>query len=297
MQENKNINDKILKKINDFVKKLSFNIKADTEEIKDFEDEMTSNLISSFNDLANEGYTNEEALKLTFSKFGDTDYLRNELNELYNTKKVYAKIILKATIITVFVGMLLFFSSIIYNAKIMPLIVENSFKTISEHIRQEEDIQSNEIKNRVKQIVKSNYAITAVVIDYTDEYAYHNNIDNRNIYNYPENLNLSDKDGFYWGLGYGENNLLIFTNTFYSNRSNYSLSDLNYNVSLQIKMVDTKFLLLIVIIIYWIMFFVWSSLTIHFNKENKLWIVLVAFTNIIGYALYYFYKNQSKYNI
>ena len=294
MQENKKTNDKVLNKINNFVKKLSSSINADTEEIKDFEDEMTSNLISSFNDLTNEGYSNQEALKLTFSKFGDTDYLRNELNELYNTKKVYAKTILKATIITVFVGMLLFFSSIIYNAKIVPLIVEDSFKTINEHIRQKEDIQSNEFKDKLKQIVKSNYAITAVVIEYTYEYAHYNNIDNRSIYNYPENLSLLDKNGLYWGLDFEEKNLFVFSNIFYSNSSNYSLSNLNYNVSLIIRIIDTKFLLFTVLLIYWVMFLIWSSLSIHFNKENKLWILMIALTNIIGYALYYFYKNQSK---
>ena len=45
---------------------------------------------------------------------------------------------------------------------------------------------------------------------------------------------------------------------------------------------------------YWIMFAIWASMNILYDKKDKLWIVLVAFTNIIGYGFYKFYHCKLK---
>lgn len=284
MDKNIKTSPVVMKKIDSFVKKLSYNLDETAEEIKDFEEEMTSNLVSSFSELVDEGYSDDEALKLAFTKFGDTNYLRSELSKLYNIKNVYAKKLLKSSIIVGLISLLLFVSFVMWNSKIVPWIAEDTFKTIKNSLNEEADIHTEDFIKSMNDKVKNNIAIDAMTLEYSEDYTLNQAVKDRIIYKFPNDLELD-----HWGLNIEKQNFFMFSDIFYSNRGKYDLSDLNYNVALRINTLDHEFFRLaeILLVAYWVMFLIWSSLDIYLNDKHKLWIVLIALTNVVGYGIYY----------
>lgn len=283
---NKEIKPHITNEIDNFVKKLSRNIDADSIEINEFEEEMKSNLLCSFTDLLNEGYSESEALSIAFSKFGHIDYLKNDLRKLYNLKSIFSKILLRTTIVIGVISAVLFTTFFAWNFLFIPWHAENTFGDIKTEVEKTDDINDKEFKESIKSIVDRNPAIYSIAIMEIEGTSPDDDPTYKLLYRYP--IPQSDD---YWKSDVGKESFFIFKDEYYSSKSGFDLSGLNYHATLSLRNLDYNFLALaqILLAVYWTLFSVWGALKIYLSDDDKnLWILLFALTNIVGYMIYRF---------
>mgnify|MGYP000872401275 CR=1 FL=1 len=107
MNKDISISSKLEKKISKYINRLSLNIEGTEEDRREFREEMKINFLLSIKELLKEGYTEAEAEKLTFNKFGDINSLESDIIDyklggvyvMSNVFRFIAKIIAVAIII------------------------------------------------------------------------------------------------------------------------------------------------------------------------------------------------------
>lgn len=280
---NNEINPNIIKEINNFVKKLTRNLDVDDLEITEFEEEMTSNIICSYTDLIDEGYSEHEALSIAFSRFGHSDYLKNDLRKLYNFKSIFSKNLLRITITAGTICTLVFAIFFVWNSIAIPGIANNTFETVKTELEKFENIENTDLQDKLQDIVENNIAIFSLGVNKIENYTPSGHSDSSLVYRYP----AAESEDYWWDdVGY--ESFFIFKDVFYSNKSDFDLSELDLNVTLSLRRLDYNFFAIgeILLAIYWTMFAIWGALEVYFSDDNKSWIILFVLTNVIGYLIY-----------
>lgn len=292
-----NISQNILNHIDDFIRKLSKKIDERPDKIKDFQDEMKSNLICSIQELISQGYHEKDAFNIAVSRFGDIDILNDELKHLYHVKSIFAKRLLNFTVIIGILGMLIFFGGSLWNNGISSVIASRKNLTldtfISRNVGSVDSPVTDTIKQKLITEVEKNIYISAAAVQIrvvtvgtnrlnVEEYDY--------IYMYPSNTQTEKFKNVYYDSS-------IFTN----NRPYYTIIKIpNSNKELLVCLLFTTVnrdlipIGLGLLLLYWILFTVWSSLNVLYNKRSPFWIVTFAIFNVIGYCFYYAVYSHSR---
>ena len=283
------INEILLQKVDKYIDKLAFNLNENKDELNDFKEEMKSNLISSITELIQQGKSEQDAYQIAIDRFGKVEHLEKELNSLYNIKKVFIKwlLLLAITIGIIGIGVLIF-AEVINVGKINGVTSNDIKNIVLKNIGNEDNFITDNMKKELELKVNQSKNITALGITIGDQ-----NVDKlkRNyIYVYPTNTtydyygNIATVKGFFnksFSMGYK----FKIPNTDKTMNIDINLTQINYvlyNVSYSL------------FLIYWVLFSVWASINIIYSRRNKLWIILVCLTNLLGYAFYKLYVNYRK---
>jgi hypothetical protein len=285
-----NISETTLNRIDKYLRKLSKKIDGKTGEIKDFKEEMKTNLICSIQELISQGYTEREALDIAISRFGEIEGLEQEINHLYQVKTVFAKGLLNLTVIIGVIGIAMFLGGLIWNNGLSDVLKAKALNTITSF--GDGSINEN-LKQEVKDRVDNVFGIKAIGIQAADAEggAYRLNLDSRGFdYVYPANTDFNKFIKV-------DENQRFFT---YDNPKGITVRIPNTTKYMHIVALQPKFntrfshTAEILLAAYWILFIIWSGLNVLYNKRSLFWIAIFAVCNVIGYCFYYAVYSNSK---
>jgi len=300
MDKNLINNEMLLNKVNKYIDKVTYKLDKNTEEVTDYIEEMKSNIISSIQDLTVEGYNDENAFNTAIERFGNIGTIQNELNHFYKTKKFIGKSLLIIAIISLVIGVTLYTISLSYDKHIQSIYYRTLLAPLTNKVGTLEEPITVEMEDTLKSIVNNNsfiesgaLYITKIDAPMDDIYRYGapppyiKHKDFKFNYLYPSNDTTKQSNYFS-----KDTTSLIFK---YYTDDNLGFQAFNgQNIIIQpvykIKSVSNIFYQLCgaLILVYWITFTIWAGMNILYSRKNKLWVVLVIFTNILGYLLYEF---------
>ena len=273
-----------MKKINDFVNKLSYGFLTAPSEIKDFKEEIKSNLLISIKELIADGYKEEEALSISISRLGDVDELKYEMKHIYNIKRIFEKWLLKVAIFLGVLGIILHVGGFYWEQYLRRMEVNNIFDIVHSNIGTIDNPVTEEMEGKLEMAFKSSMLVDSIGIE---------KMVNENkpeyCYLYPKNTKVKDnqtelKDNFLFKQAHW-NDVYRIPNT----------NDFIF-ISLTTNWFSDGFYIIakVLLILYWILFAVWASVEVMYNGKNKGWIVLFLFLNFIGYFIYKIVERITK---
>jgi hypothetical protein len=282
-----NISRKALEKIEKYICSLTYRLDQETEEVKDFKEELKSNLISSAKELIKSGYSEEKSLSLSINRLGDTNVIQTELSRLYKTKKYIGKSMLRFSILTFVIGMILISLSfwndfIAYNKDF--IVADN---ILNNNIGSPSDPITDNMRNQLKSLVDKSWSVSASALY----------ISKTNVPSEP----FIDSNTYQYEFLY-PNTIKTQSNIYFINRPNGLLqryfihhiyvvipnSDMTLNLLINIKLFGMGYYILTLgfFLAFWITFAIWASKNVFYERKSRLWIILFIFTNVIGFALY-----------
>jgi len=277
-----------MKKINGFVSKLSRGYLSTPSEMKDFKEEIKSNLLISVKELIAEGYEEKEALNISISRLGDINQLKYEMNHLYNLKRIFEKWLLKVAIFLGVLGVILHLGGFLWEQYLRRMEVTNVFDIVHKNIGTFEQPVTKEMEDQLEMTFKGTVLVKAIGIqkevnEYKPKYCYI----------YPKDAMVDDdqqifvKDNFFFVQAHWNDRYTIpnTKDAVFISLTTYWFSDGFY--------IFAKTLL----ILYWILFALWASVEVLYNEKNKKWIILFFIFNFIGYAIYKIVDSISKKSI
>jgi hypothetical protein len=283
MMEKGNISQDFLNQIDKHIKKLSNRIVGKPNEVKDFKEEMKANLISSVQELINQGYEEWEALDIAISRFGEIDVLEDEFEHLYHKNTTSTKWLLTLTIAVGILGILLFFGGTIWNNGMSSVIASrkllalNTF--ISRNVGSSDNPVTEKIKQKLKAEVDNNIFINGATVQIRDT---------------SNSANWENRD---YAFIYPNSITQTFARSQYSRDAIYNLhgTTINYNegkkemyitLFFRVFSLNSIHMGLALIVLYWILFTIWASLDVLHHRRIKFWVIAFFMFNIFGYSWY-----------
>lgn len=295
------INEKIVRKVNRFVDKLTYNLDKNAEDVIDFIQETKSNMLYGIQDLMQEGHSEEDAFTIAVNRFGDLEALRYELNHLYKVNKIIRKSLLKIAIVVLVIGSVLSIAGITYDRHIQSIYYKTILTPLYSKAGSENNPVSDDLKSTVKSIIDNNSFLEAGGI-YTSKIEKLS--DGNYMYGstepYIKDINFKFNYVYLTKKQTNENKYfadnvegLLFnhkTDEVYFRASSNNNSDVVINIAYKVKLISSWYYLICkaLILAYWIIFAVWGGMNILYESEskNKFWIIVVTITNIFGYLAY-----------
>lgn len=271
MSSNGNLSNNLYIKIEKFIKKLSCNLSEDKEIIKDFEDEMKINLESSICELVNDGYDEEKAFKIATKRFGDLREIENELTEVFNTERKFAKILFIGAIIFLLVALGSFTSYKFIDNKFKFIVPEDLKNSIESKIKDNKSVSNEEIDDLLKKYKKQ---FRYVAIYKEDSFT-----DIETIISL-ENLNSEDVKEDESTLG-----------TYVDLEGGEKWRQVRYGFDIKGFYFEIKYILInsskISFVIYWLLFGIWCTIDGYQKKKLSLVRIILFFTlNIVAYLIF-----------
>lgn len=271
MSSNGNLSNNLYIKIEKFIKKLSCNLSEDKEIIKDFEDEMKINLESSICELVNDGYDEEKAFKIATKRFGDLREIENELTEVFNTERKFAKILFIGAIMFLLVALGSFTSYKFIDNKFKFIVPEDLKNSIESKIKDNKSVSNEEIDDLLKKYKKQ---FRYVAIYKEDSFT-----DIETIISL-ENLNSEDVKEDESTLG-----------TYVDLEGGEKWRQVRYGFDIKGFYFEIKYILInsskISFVIYWLLFGIWCTIDGYQKKKLSLVRIILFFTlNIVAYLIF-----------
>lgn len=225
-----------MKKIEDYIEKISRNFDEKDEETKILKEEIKIHLFEEVEELKKQGLSDEESVDKAISNFGDEKIVINEMNLILKKQRNFSKILKKLTLIFFVIAFVFLSISIadefIHKNEANPFTVHKNtttyvFDVIENKIKDKDTLDSN-LKNEITQLldefnIKNNNGLNYVRIVRED-------MPNIN-YEYKKDVSEDMRQMEYNGVKriYNENQIAW---NIYSNRTD---NQANYDYKVQIE--------------------------------------------------------------
>jgi len=273
-----------MKKIDEYVNFIYKHASGNKEEIEELKEEMRNHLIECAEERINEGKSEKEAVRIAIERFGGEKVKGSVVGEIFNTQKSFSKIVLIVGIAILLLSIVM--SELIAMAGNKVIEADGDIHAEVLSILEDQETITDDQKEEIDSMLAETQYTTAfryyyiseldvesfdldVVMSYTD-----NNAPN---YLY-ENKELLEKTSF----------MEIGTTTVSVGNSHIERETINNSPLSHVVM-------LIGIVIYWILFGIWGTITLYQKNHLKFgWIMLVITLNVFGYVLYWQWDKNSK---
>lgn len=163
-----------MKQVDAFVDSVYHNIGRNNNEVEELKAEMKSHLLEAVYDLKLEGKTEQEAIEIAIERFGGEKEMRVIVGQLFQAQKVFAKWVLKTSLITLLITIIIFCSFSLNHQ--INMNERNSIYTKISVLLGESDVVSQEMQEEIKSLVKETDQISKVQIynikNVEDEFGY-----------------------------------------------------------------------------------------------------------------------------
>lgn len=289
MSDKQIISDVLLQNVDKHIDKLTSNLNENKDGLIDFKEEMKSNLISSITELVEQGQSEKDAYQIAIDRFGKVEQLEKELNSFYKIKKKFVKWILMLAICVgvLSIGIVTFVD--VTNIGVISNATNNDIKNIIlKNIGNKNDFVTDNMKKELISNVNNNKFIRAIGVSIGN-----NNVDKLKqnyVFVYPLNTKYDDfgtiatKEGFF-NRTFSHEEKFIIPNT-----------DKTINIDINVTQIDYTLynISYSLFLAYWVLFAVWASINIIYGRRNKLWIIPICLTNLLGYLIYKLYTHYRK---
>lgn len=276
-----------LEVINKFVDGLCKKMNEPLEEVEDFREEMTSNLVSSVREVMADGYSAREAVNTAIKRFGEPKDMERELEKLYRIKRVFAGGLLKTAIIFGVIGAMLVAFSAIWHGPVAGREIQGIVSVVRADIGNTENPITDKMKQEIKGKVGKSASIKAVRLQV--RLKGQSNVGKPD-YVYPENERLGPD-----GLFIPQKGKLMYTSVY---GEGVPVPGTNQEINVEIRYNRAENIYgfgLYVLFGYWILFAVWASLNAFYNGDGILtWVLMFAVFNVLGYYMYLSITRNTK---
>lgn len=277
----RSLNSGTVEIIQNYINKLCTKMNESPQEVEEFREEMTTNLMSGVQEWMSRGYTESDAVYKALECFGETNQIEAELTELYRIKKVFSGNILKSAIVLFLLGSLTIGWYLIWNNSLHYEVAKNAFNIVEQEMGTAQQPVSDRMKEKLQDNIVESMSNVGVVLRVHDkdkapqEYPVE--------YSYPQNLKLDSLNN----IPYEKNLLTYVTNS----GTVVPIPGTNKSISIDlgVKLLnDVTFMIGITLLFgYWILFVVWASMNVYYRGHGKLlWVILFLLFNVLGYSLY-----------
>ncbi|WP_177344676.1 permease prefix domain 1-containing protein [Evansella clarkii] len=273
-----------MKKIDEYVNFIYKHATGDKEEIEELKEEMRNHLMEGVEELKSEGKSEREAVQIAIERFGGEKVKVSVVGKIFNTQKVFSKIVLVVGIAALLLSFVL---------SEMIALSGNTAKEADAEIHAEvlTILEDQEIiTDDLKKVIDSMLAET----QYTTSYKYYyiseldvESFDRDLIFSYTTN---NDPDYHY------ENKELL-EKTAFMEIGTTTISEGNSHVVREIinNSPLSSVVLLFGIVVYWILFTIWGVITLYQrNHLTPIWVLIVVTLNVVGYVLYQQWVKNNK---
>ncbi|MFC4408962.1 permease prefix domain 1-containing protein [Chungangia koreensis] len=247
-----------MKKIEAFVDSVYQNVGGNKNEINELKAEMKGHLLEAVHELKAEGKSEEEAVNIAIERFGGEKEMRSIVGQLFIAQRIFAKRVLYIAFTFLLLGIISFLS--------LGLFEYQHYKNV--------DSIGGEILGKL--------GTQTTISDEAKEISVASVEDNKFIYGIKVTSDNSKSDFVFYKNS--DNNLLL--NHFNTGISN---EDSDWNVEMEISNFDNLAYgsLLIGMVVYWVLFTVWSTITAYHHKRlNVGWVIVFVLLNFVGYLIY-----------
>jgi len=280
MSEVLHLNENTIKKINYYASELARDscdgFSNSPSDIKDFKEKVRRNLLISVEELMAEGYDDEEALNISLKRFGEVNEVLDGMKRLCNIRCVFKKWLLKVTILLGVIGLILQVGGAHWEQKRRLSEEKDILNIVHSNIETIDNPVTKETGEKLESMFKSTVFIKAIGIKKfgsKDKAQY--------CYLYPKNTKV-------------KNNEMELKGNFIFEQGNsidyFKIPNTDDAVCITLKsnhFSDGFYIFAKILLIgYWILFALWSSVEVIYDGKANEWIILFIFFNFIGYLIY-----------
>lgn len=272
-----------MKQIDEYIESLYRNAR-NTREVKDLKEEMRVHLLDSVEELQEQGYSEEESIRIAIERFGEANKMIKELTELNVIRRTIAKWLFRIALIMGIAGVLVLFSYRLWNENFSYNLRHSVTDQISQQILQH-GTGSDLTKEAISKIIDENTSGISAV-GYKTYPVGESNLANRGYdFLYPSSVPLDQ---------YGEFEVRDTQSGFiYESRfpSLKRLQETNEELIIDVRQwqfTETFYFTGIGLLFgYWMLFTVWAITNLLYNRKgSKTWMVIICLFNFVGYWLY-----------
>jgi hypothetical protein len=266
VQISKSLNNKVDK----FIMNLSSSLSEDKQTVKDFQDEMKTNFITSLLELLKAGHSEHDAFNIAVDRFGDVPQLQIDLTAVFTVRNKVSRSAFIVAIISLFLALVCF----------------GAHKKISEYrgISVPNDLLS-ETKAKVDKGISMNENTLDKLLDkYKNRFEFIALYKRENGTKVLKNIYPSkfDMDRFREVTEVDQNFLTIYCDT--PEKEQYDVVIGFHPIYIPFDEISIGIGLFIT---YWISFGIWATTKTHYsNRFNLGWGILFFIFNILGYGLF-----------
>ncbi|AWB43235.1 hypothetical protein DCC85_02640 [Paenibacillus sp. CAA11] len=288
------------RRITEYVDQLCKLMKEPAGEVNDFREEMTANLISGVLEHMQTGISEQQAVAMALSQFGEAGEVKRELEKIYSVKRRFATGVLRSAIILLVLSAICLGLIIgVWNERMVQKFAEDAYQLVEQESADPSNTAlSQPLQDKLKAWVDNTWGVKGVSIEQFDR----PKAEPSRLFMYAADsdteqwLNFSS---FYLEIKGGkpsrpEPNFFIKTTIRDIASSSAAeepvIDDHSFIVSVAATYFNYTFFYSLGLFLlggYCLLFTVWAGFNAYYEgKGNIGWIALFLLTNIVGYGLY-----------
>lgn len=321
MMETMNLTPESIRRITEYVDQLCRLMKEPAAEINDFREEMTANLISGALEHMQIGISEQQAVTMALSQFGEAREVKRELEKIYTVKRRFAAGILRGALtLLVLSAVCIGLICGVWNERMVEKFAEDAYQMVKQELSTPGTTSlSQPLQEKLKAWVDNTWGVKGISV----ERAYYQKNASPRLFMY-----AADPEAEQW-LNYGsyyesysftshmeaegtegkerprpESNFFIKTairdiSSSYATAERPEVIDENsFIVSVATTYFNYTFFYSLgwfLIGGYCLLFTVWAGMNAYYEgKGNIGWIALFLLTNFIGYGLYLLSRGSER---
>lgn len=285
-----------------YVNRICRKMDVPASERKEFCEEITSNLLSSVEELMIEGHSEQEAVKIATEQFGELHNIETELKQVYKFKRGFARGVLRSAMVCLMLG-IVFLGGIIavWDDWLSETYPQDLFNFVNKEMFNPvyygelpkgmsfEEAKRQRIFDELEKKVDRTWGVDGVRVVINEQgeaknFTYAENDLARNLLNSKDLLG-DDQNPWLWTS-------VRMQNPFTLDKDSLD----NYEVYVTVKYFkyDLFFVSGIMLLIgFWLLFAVWATINVYAQGNGHLaWIVVFIMFNVLGYFIYRTYRNR-----
>ncbi|MFP4975462.1 permease prefix domain 1-containing protein [Paenibacillus sp. CN-4] len=286
------------RRITDYVDRLCRQMKESEQEIRDFREEMTANLVSGAIEHMQTGMGEEEAVTIALTQFGEAKEVKRELEKVYAMKRRFAAGVLRGAFTLLALSAICLGLIIgLWNERMVAKLADEAYKLVEQEAGNPGTAALSEpLQEKLKDWVDHSWGVKGIQVERPYPPA-------------PSRLFMYAADSkteqwFNFGSLYmiekgaerpkPDTNFLVKTTIreVFSYTTTDQTEEINdhFIVSVALTYFNYTFFYSLGLFLlggYWLLFTVWAGMKAYYEgKGNIGWIALFLLTNVVGYGLY-----------
>ncbi|MFD1178414.1 permease prefix domain 1-containing protein [Paenibacillus puldeungensis] len=297
-------------KIEVYIGQLCHGMVGTSNEINEFRDEMTSNLLSSVEELVGQGETEEQAVRIAIDRFGELRSVKEELKQIYKIRHSFSVGILTMALTLLVLAVLSFGVFIgIWDEWLCDKYAKDAYHLVKKEIAvSTNETVSKNLDNKIAKWVKGHWGVNGVAVVAYDGAESKVQIPSKVMYAVDKDTeqylmhwaNLVPDDSTFTGISKKSTFFMWeYVNSYghHPNSGDYDPKEYPFIVHIAMNYFNYTFFYSFgycTLAGYWLMFALWASMNVYYDGRGKVhWIIIFAALNIVGYLFYLHDKKKS----
>lgn len=280
------------------VDQLCNNLSEPEDVVKDFREEMITNITASVEELIQLGNTPEKAVEIAIQRFGDSSSVLSDVSQMFRTHRIFAKWLLVVTIVFGIIGGLCVTFNSVVNRRIVPYYGRQITSAIGKMVSEQNFTSTIPVsfEEGVQKFVRKTPYVTGVGMSIIRNNTPPNTAPFQ--YVYPSYLKQIEANGIF--LPFLNNSL--FTSLAPTASAYYQLGTSGNNLYVEIVGIHSSYKIatigLAMLLLYWGLFSVWGITNMLYNRKFRiLWGLSIVLFNVIGYLSYVLYIKYRRFKL